>query len=93
MDDSRAIARMLGIDDKTAWAKELVECSGTRCATSNDTHILVVEEQKNEDPTVRVKLYSPGRRLTSAIVYVRRLQNGWQATHYEERPYTVVVKR
>jgi hypothetical protein len=95
--DAEAIARLLGADVKTGWAKDLVLCPERRCYASTTTSVFVIEELAN-GPGVYMKLYAPatgtGDRATlnHASVKTEQRGSGWFATGYEFAPKKLVVR-
>jgi hypothetical protein len=95
--DAREIAALLGPDVTVKSALPLVLCPQRRCYAAADVPVLVVDELKNDEPGIYVKLYLPAQAeaqalLRHAIVDVEQTPAGWTATRFRRVPTTVVAR-
>lgn len=97
MADSAAIARLLGPSVRTGSAPSLVSCVKSACYSTTDAYVLVVDELKNRDPGINIRLYWPasardGRyMLSAAVVETARSGNGWVGTRFTIGPTKGIV--
>jgi hypothetical protein len=96
--DTSNIARFLGPDITTGSASGAVRCEKSRCYATSDEYVLAVDELKNSDPGVYIRLYWPssaqgGRYMLShVVVETTRSGDGWVGTRFTFGPKTGIVK-
>jgi len=87
--DAEALAKLLGPDVKTGWARELLACprNSSECTLTTGVSVFVVEELPNNEMGVNMKFYAPGKRMCMAGVEVQRQPSGWIATKFYAAPF------
>jgi hypothetical protein len=86
--DAEAIAKLLGPEVRTGWARELLQCprSSNNCTLTTGVAVLVIEELPNNETVSMLKFYTPGKSLYWAQVDTQKTAAGWIATRFASGP-------
>src|SRR5436190_19191050 len=84
MKDAEAIAKLLGPEVRTGWARELLQCprSSNNCTLTTNVAVFVVEELPNNETVSMLKFYAAGKSLYWAQVDTQKTEAGWIATRF-----------
>ena len=75
-----------------------VSCPERRCFASTKAHALLVDDLKDDDTGIYIKLYSPGTgaddrgTLVQAIVNTAKAPGGWTATGFTRVPQRILLR-
>jgi hypothetical protein len=88
MRDAQALAKLLGPEVKTGWARELLDCprNSNLCKLKTSVSVLVVEELANNETGVLMKFYAPDQPIYMALVETQKQSSGWTAKEFSVRP-------
>jgi hypothetical protein len=88
MKDAEAIAKLLGPNVKTGWARELLQCprSSNNCTLTTSVAVFVIEELPNNETVSMLKFYTAGKSLYWAGVDTHKTEAGWIATRFVSGP-------
>lgn len=95
--DAADIAQLLGPGVTTSATTTLVTCTPRPCFASGATIVLGVDELKNNETAVLIRLFTPSTTteraaMTQAAVDTSRQQAGWIATRFTRPPQKLFVR-
>ena len=95
--DAADIAQLLGPGVTTSATDTLVTCTPRPCFASGTKIVLGVDELKNAETGVLIRLFTPATTtdrpaMTQAIVDTAREPAGWSATRFTRPPQKLFVR-